>query len=236
MRHLAQLKALDETASSTCPGSWSEWRNGSASSSSAASVLFFLPTRDGEYLEIRAAAGEQRTWLGSRIPRKKSTTGRVFDRGRSERVDNLLEDPDVYEPIARPMNTRTALLVPLVDEQGSTGVLVATNKLGGDERFCVDDLRLAETFAARCAVAVRLAAHRESDREPEAGDVERTGLTTREVEVLRLVANGMSDADIAEKLVVSLRTVHSHLRTIYRKLQVGSPREATRWAVERGLT
>jgi DNA-binding NarL/FixJ family response regulator len=60
-------------------------------------------------------------------------------------------------------------------------------------------------------------------------------LTAREVEVLRLVADGTSDAQVAEKLVVSLRTVHSHLRSIYRKLQVGSRSEATRWAVERRL-
>jgi DNA-binding NarL/FixJ family response regulator len=60
-------------------------------------------------------------------------------------------------------------------------------------------------------------------------------LTSREIEVLRLVAHGMSDAQVADKLVVSLRTVHAHLRSIYRKLQVGSRNEAARWAVERRL-
>jgi DNA-binding NarL/FixJ family response regulator len=45
----------------------------------------------------------------------------------------------------------------------------------------------------------------------------------------------MSDAQIADKVVVSLRTVHSHLRSIYRELQVGSRNEAARWAVERRL-
>jgi DNA-binding NarL/FixJ family response regulator len=117
----------------------------------------------------------------------------------------------------------------------SAGLIVATNKLGQDERFSVADVRLKETFAARCAVAVRLAAHGGSDREPEEADVERVGLTTRETEVLRLVAHGRSDAQIADKLVVSERTVHSHLRSIYRKLQAGSRSEATRWAVERRL-
>ena len=48
-------------------------------------------------------------------------------------------------------------------------------------------------------------------------------------------ALGMSDAQVADKLVVSLRTVHSHLRTIYRKLQVGSRNEAARWAAEHRL-
>jgi GAF domain-containing protein len=240
MRHLAQLEALDETANDLAgevdlPRLLRGVAERLRELLRAASVLFFLPTPDGEYLEILAAAGEQRTWLGSRVPRKESTAGRVFDRGRSERVDDLLADPDVYQHLARPMKTRTALFVPLLDEQGSTGVIVATNKLGLDETFSVDDVRLAETFAARCAVAVRLAARGGSAREPEADDVERAGLTDREVEVLRLVANGMSDAEIAAKLVVSQRTVHSHLRSIYRKLHVGSRSEATRWAVERRL-
>jgi predicted ATPase/DNA-binding CsgD family transcriptional regulator len=61
------------------------------------------------------------------------------------------------------------------------------------------------------------------------------GLTAREVEVLRLVADGLTDAQVAERLVVSLRTVHAHLRSIYRKLDVRSRSAATRYAVENGL-
>ena len=61
------------------------------------------------------------------------------------------------------------------------------------------------------------------------------GLTAREVEVLRLVADGLTDAQVAERLVVSLRTVHAHLRSVYRKLDVRSRSAATRYAVEHGL-
>jgi ATP/maltotriose-dependent transcriptional regulator MalT len=61
------------------------------------------------------------------------------------------------------------------------------------------------------------------------------GLTTREVEVLALVAEGLTDAQVGERLVVSLRTVHAHLRSIYRKLDVRSRSAATRYAVENGL-
>jgi DNA-binding CsgD family transcriptional regulator len=60
-------------------------------------------------------------------------------------------------------------------------------------------------------------------------------LTPREVEVLRLVAEGLSDVQVAERLFVSARTVHAHLRTIYGKLGVSSRGAATRWAVERGM-
>jgi predicted ATPase/DNA-binding CsgD family transcriptional regulator len=61
-------------------------------------------------------------------------------------------------------------------------------------------------------------------------------LTVREAEVLRLVARGMTDAQVAAELVVSRRTVHAHLRAVYRKLDVGTRHAATRWALERGLT
>jgi predicted ATPase/DNA-binding CsgD family transcriptional regulator len=61
------------------------------------------------------------------------------------------------------------------------------------------------------------------------------GLTAREIAVLRLVAQGLTDAQVAEKLVVSPRTVSTHLTSIYGKLQVNSRSAATRFAVENGL-
>jgi DNA-binding NarL/FixJ family response regulator len=48
------------------------------------------------------------------------------------------------------------------------------------------------------------------------------GLTRREVEVLRLIAQGLTDAQVAERLVISAHTVHAHLRAIYGKLEVTS--------------
>jgi DNA-binding CsgD family transcriptional regulator len=61
------------------------------------------------------------------------------------------------------------------------------------------------------------------------------GLTVREVEVLRLVAKGMTDAQIAETLVISPRTVNTHLTSIYSKIGVSSRSEATRYALEQRL-
>lgn len=61
------------------------------------------------------------------------------------------------------------------------------------------------------------------------------GLTAREVEVLRLVAAGLTDAQVAEHLVISLRTVNTHLTSIYNKLGVSSRVAATRFAVEHHL-
>ncbi|SRR5579875_598975 len=61
------------------------------------------------------------------------------------------------------------------------------------------------------------------------------GLTPREIDVLRLVAEGLTDIQIAEKLVLSSRTVSTHLRSIYNKLGVSSRAAATRFAVEHHL-
>jgi predicted ATPase/DNA-binding CsgD family transcriptional regulator len=62
-----------------------------------------------------------------------------------------------------------------------------------------------------------------------------SGLTAREVEVLRLVAQGLSDAKVAEQLAISPRTVNGHLTSIYSKIQVSSRAAATRYAIERRL-
>ncbi len=61
------------------------------------------------------------------------------------------------------------------------------------------------------------------------------GLTEREVEVLRLVARGLTDAQIAEELVISPRTVNAHLRSIYNKLGITSRNAATYVAIEHQL-
>jgi predicted ATPase/DNA-binding CsgD family transcriptional regulator len=60
-------------------------------------------------------------------------------------------------------------------------------------------------------------------------------LTRREVEVLRLIAQGLTDGQVAERLVISPRTVNHHLTLIYRKIQVSSRSAATRYAIEHHL-
>jgi predicted ATPase/DNA-binding SARP family transcriptional activator/DNA-binding CsgD family transcriptional regulator len=61
------------------------------------------------------------------------------------------------------------------------------------------------------------------------------GLSAREVEVLRLVAQGLTSAQVAEQLVISPRTVNWYLTVIYSKLGVSSRSAATRYAIEHHL-
>lgn len=98
----------------------------------------------------------------------------------------------------------------------------------GEERF---ETAWSEgrAMSPRDAIELALDTERESPSDLPAG------LTPREVEVLTLVAAGLTNAQVAEKLFVSPPTVNAHLRTIYSKLGVGSRAAAVRFATEHGL-
>ena len=118
-------------------------------------VTIALPA--GDELRIETADGDgAEAFIGLVFPMRDSKTGRVLERGHSERVDSLLEDPEVDQDASRKMGARTGLYVPLVLRGAAIGVLVAHDKLGSDQRFDSADLRLAEQFADRAAIAVDL--------------------------------------------------------------------------------
>src|SRR3954470_12091543 len=71
--------------------------------------------------------------------------------------------------------------------------------------------------------------------EPAAADPHQPTLTERETEVLRMVAKGMSYKQIAERLVLSHRTVQNHVQNTLRKLQMHNRVELTRYAIAQGL-
>ncbi len=62
-----------------------------------------------------------------------------------------------------------------------------------------------------------------------------SGLTAREMEILRLLALGWTDAQIATHLVISPRTVNRHTASLYTKLGISSRSAATRYALEHRL-
>jgi signal transduction histidine kinase len=118
-------------------------------------VAIALPT--GDALRVAAADGVGAADLTSvELLTHDSKTGRVLERGRSERVDSLLEDPEVNQDVARRLGATTGLYVPLLARERPIGVLVAHDKLGRDQRFTSSDLRLAEQFALRASIAVDL--------------------------------------------------------------------------------
>jgi signal transduction histidine kinase len=118
-------------------------------------VAIALPAGAG--LRIAAADGEGAADLAAFDSLERdSKTGRVLERGRSERIDSLLEDPEVNQDVTRRLGASTGLYVPLLARERPIGVLVAYDKMGPDPRFSSADLRLAEQFANRAAIAVDL--------------------------------------------------------------------------------
>jgi DNA-binding NarL/FixJ family response regulator len=66
-------------------------------------------------------------------------------------------------------------------------------------------------------------------------DPEMDQLTTREREVLRLIARGYTYKEIAKELYISAKTVETHVSSVLRKLQLSTRHQLTRWAAERRL-
>ncbi len=123
---------------------------------SARLVLIALPDTD-DALRVAAADGDvAATQVGTRLELHGSKVGRVLERGRGERVDSVRDDPEVDQLTARELGITTALYVPLIVHGAAIGVVAAHDKLGDDGSFDDDDLRLAESLAARAAIAVDL--------------------------------------------------------------------------------
>jgi two-component system, NarL family, sensor histidine kinase DevS len=109
--------------------------------------------RSENELRLEAAAGEVGMALGASASLSGTKAGRVLERGRSERVDSVIEDPESDLELTRALAMLTALYVPMRVRAEVMGIIVAGDKLVPDLRFTSEDLRLAETFASRAAVA-----------------------------------------------------------------------------------
>jgi signal transduction histidine kinase len=188
----------------------------------------------GGVLRIEAADGEgARELLGARLELGASKTGRVFERKRSERIDSVLDDPEFDRETARQMGMRTALYVPLIVRDEAIGVIVAADKQGRDIRFSEDDLRLAEAFAARAAVAVdlsdrvtrdslsRVVAGQELERKRLARELhDETGQALTSILLGLKSLEDADDADARRQAVGSLRELVSTTLQDVRRLAV----------------
>lgn len=200
---------------------------------SARLVAIALPAGTG--LRIAAADGEGASELAATsVLEHDSKTGRVLERGRSERVDSLLEDPEVNQEVARRLGASSGLYVPLRVRERTIGVLIAHDKIGRDQRFSSSDLRLAEQFALRAAIAVDLSRRvaRDSLRRVVAGqEVERRRLA-RELhdetgQALTSILLGLRAVDEADKKEGVTNAVAD-----LRELVVGTLQDVRRLAVQ----
>ena len=141
----------------------------------------------------------------------------MLERRTAERVDLLAHDPEVDLGAPDGLGARAGLYVPLVVRERPIGVIVAHDKEGDDPRFSESDLRLAETFAPRAAVAVDLSARFAGEavrRVVEAQELERKRLarelhdqTGQELTSVLLGLKALEEADTENDRAEALATV-----------------------------
>ena len=196
-------------------------------------VAIALPAGDG--LRVAAADGEGAADLAAfNALERDSKTGRVLERGRSERIDSLLEDPEVDQDVTRRLGASTGLYVPLLAREEPIGVLVAHDKMGSDPRFTSADLRLAEQFANRASIAVDLSRR-------VARDALRRVVSGQELERRRLARELHDETGQAlTSILLGLRAVEesgtpdemSRAASHLRELVVGTLQDVRRLAVQ----
>jgi len=180
-------------------------------------VLIALP--HGETLRVAAAEGDSSYGVvGMELEFGGSKAGRVLERGRSERIDSVLDDPEIDQQASRRLGAHSALFVPLVVRGRTIGIVIAHDKQGPTPAFSEDDLRLAESLAERAAIAVDLSERVSRDavrRAVEAQELER-GRLARELhdetgQALTSILLGLkpleqaADSDEAREAVAAVR-------------------------------
>src|ERR671934_1718069 len=197
-------------------------------------VAIALPAGEDE-LRVEAATGEGAAEaLGARLPRAASKAGAVLERKRSERIDSMFDDPETHQESARVFRATAGLFVPLVAREEAIGGMIVHDKLGPDLRFSDADLRLAEQFGARAAIAVDLSHRvaRDSLRRVVAGqELERQRLarelhdeTGQALTSILLGLKTVEDAPDAELMRAEVANL--------RALVVGTLQDVRRLAVE----
>jgi signal transduction histidine kinase len=181
-------------------------------------VFIAMPGPDGETV-VRTVAGEgAERYTGLRLDPTRSKSARVLERRRSERVDALIDDPEVDQQTARRLGARTGLFVPLVVRDRAIGVIVAQDKQQPDPRFTDEDVRIAEAFAERAAVAIdlservardalrRVVAGQELERQRLARELhDETGQALTSILLGLKAIEEATDADEARHSVLALR-------------------------------
>jgi signal transduction histidine kinase len=120
-------------------------------------VMVQRPAPGGQLLGVEVASGEGAERLaGLLFDRQRSKAGRTLARKRSERIDALIDDPEVDQTAPRLVEATAALYVPLLVRDRAIGVVVVYDKQGADPRFSDADMRIAQAFANRVALALEL--------------------------------------------------------------------------------
>jgi DNA-binding NarL/FixJ family response regulator len=155
----------------------------------------------------------------------------------------LIDLPQVIPDFARQLKTAAPecgllFLVPSYDladilpllQAGATGCVSRDDSVGNLARAIIavgrGELALPPTIATQALLALA--------RGEAVSQNQTEALSEREMEIVRLLAQGLTNKDIAQTLILSVRTVEAHMRSIFAKLGVHSRTEAALWAIKNG--
>ncbi|MGP4057105.1 ATP-binding protein [Mycobacterium sp. 4D054] len=166
--------------------------------------------------------GELAMWL-SRIGTPVSVTGRVAEPFRLLSAGRHDEAAEAFHRLAMPYDAALAL-VDSVEPAAARRGLDVLDRLGAD------------AVAGKVRAGLRAAGAGTVPGPRRASTLSNpAGLTARQVEVLRLLGDGLTNAELAERLYLSIKTVDHHVSAILTKLQVAGRRDAVRRAREVGI-
>lgn len=164
---------------------------------------------------------------------------RVFLTGEPYRTGHADQDPEQPRGIVEGLGVHSEIDVPLVVDGARRGILSVMSAM--PDRFSQHDLN----FVMAVATWVGMLTHRAELVEQLAADSERRGgrraaeeltkLTRRQQEVASCLAEGLSNEQIASRLMLTPGTVANHVEHILRRLDLASRSQVAVWAVERGL-
>jgi ATP/maltotriose-dependent transcriptional regulator MalT len=188
----------------------------------------------------RAIALYARALIGYRDHGDRYATARILDY-----VASVASSRGLNEPAARLAGAAVAIRKAVLPGAGRDShvphiaavTIARAHQVLGESAFqrawaAGGQLSVDPAVTEATALAERLAAHPTA---PVGRTAYPAGLSEREAEVLQLVAVGLTNAQIAERLFLSKRTVDAHLQRIYAKLDVTTRAAAIRFALEHGL-
>jgi DNA-binding CsgD family transcriptional regulator len=164
---------------------------------------------------------------------------RVFESGTPHLTGRADEDPEELRGVVEGLGVRSVINLPLDIDGRRRGVLQVDSAT--PDFFGERDLRVLQAVAGW----VELIMHRAELIEQREAEAERRGgrrgaeelakLTRRQQEVAACVAEGLTNEQIAQRLVLTPGTVANHMEAILRRLDLSSRTQVGVWAVERGL-
>ncbi len=157
-------------------------------------------------------------------------------------LDIMLPDMSGIDAVARIRATAPAMRIVFLSSQDSREFVMSALQTGADG-FLSKDFVLSEMELALDAVIAgnRYLSPRishvlvEAMNAPPAGEAAQTGLTGRQLEVLRAIARGLSNKEIARELAISPKTVEFHRGALMQRLDMHDVASLTRYAVQAGL-